>query len=523
VRPALLGIALFVGCGGPADPGPVCEDPPRGPAWAQFADVTRESGIEFEYETPDFKGGGLAVADLDNDGLPEIIAGSRLGGLGVFRNRGGMRFEPADVGIDPALEVSAIAAADLDNDDDQDLVLAGHGSAKLYANQGDGTFVEAATLADTGSTEHVLPVDLDGDGRLDLYFGNYDLQRPPDTLNRVFMNQGALQFAFAGTAGAGQTWTSTAFDIDDDGDLDLYVANDTLAYDFGDGPVAQRGATVDLVLRNDGMSAGMPTLVDVAADYNLDEARSSMSGLLGDFDEDGLLDLFVTNWGAKKLYVRTPLGSYVERGVELGVAGIGRTNARCVDGTDAESCLLLSWAAALSDFDLDGHEELIVVNGETEFGRTPPVLVYTRGPTGTYTEAATDIPCQDSRGMIVTDLDGDGDQDVVTAPKSDPLSIYKNLTTPEPHTYLRLQLRGQISNRDGRGAVVTLRLQSGRTLTRVVGSGGVLHSSGPAEAFFGLGDEIVEELRIKWPTGRIATTTSPFGSLVISEDSIESL
>ena len=502
--------AVLGACNGAPDEPVIC-DPPRGPAWGRFADVTGESGIDFRYASTDFKGGALAVADLDNDGLPDIVAGRRVGGTKVFRNRGAMRFaEITASGIPSDARASAIAVADFDNDDDRDVILASKDLATVFANQGDGTFVEVLALRDTGATEHLLPVDVDGDGLLDLYVGNYDSKSRDDTANQLYLNRGGLQFALAGTFGGGLTWTTTAFDFDADGDQDLYVANDTLGPDFGAGPIAPAPFPVDHFLRNDGIGPdGLPQFTDIAASLGLTEPRSSMSGLLGDFDDNGLLDLFVTNWGAKKLFLRGQDGGFTEGAAMHGLSGIARVNEGCDLATDNANCLVLSWAAALADFDLDGHDEVVIVNGETQIGTPPPpVLFYKRGPAAIYSEVASDLPCQDTRGMIVTDLDNDGDPDIVTAPKAAALSIYEN-REPAAGKALRLQLRGQASNRDGVGAQVTLRLASGRVLTRVVGSGGVLHSSGPAEAVFGLGDDRVSELEIRWPSGRRDLTTSP--------------
>jgi hypothetical protein len=492
---------------------------------AQFADVTHDSGIDFQYETVDFKGGGLAVADLDGDGLPEIVAGRRIGGLALFHNLGSLRFrQVTDSGLDDGAMITAIAAVDLDNDGDIDLVLAGPGVAHVMANQGDGTFREAARFDGSGMTEHVLPVDLDGDGRLDLYFSNYDVRNSTGTLNRVYMNRGNLQFDFTGTAGAGATWSTSAFDIDGDGDQDLYVANDTLLADFGR-PVPSSPSTSglhpDLILRNDGIGPdGAPRFTDVAADMGMITPRSSMGGLVTDFDDDGRLDLYIPNLGAKKLFLRDPAGAFIESAAMLGVDGIVRRNASCGPDTENEDCLLLSWSAAQSDFDLDGYDELMVVSGNTEIGKPPPVLLFARGPELPYHEVSPNIDCLDARGLVVTDLDGDGDQDVVISQKEGPLTVYKNIGKPAPGMWQQVELHGQASNREGVGAVVTAHLASGRSLTRIIGAGGIIHSSSPAEAFFGLGHDRVDTLEVLWPSGRRTEVIRPSpGSLRLEEGS----
>jgi hypothetical protein len=491
----------------------------------RFTNVTPVSGVDFQYITMDFKGGGLAVADLDGDGLPEIVAGRRVGGLALFHNLGGLRFAPvagAVSGLDDSLAITAIAAADLDNDGDCDLVLAGPGTAYVMANQGDGTFVEAARFDDSGLTEHVLPVDLDGDGRLDLYFGNYDIRNGLDTVNRLYLNRGDLQFGAATLAGGGMTWATTAFDFDGDGDQDLYVANDTLLADFGTPgePPPTSALHADLLLRNDGPGPdGVPRFTDIADAMGLAQPRSSMGGVLGDFDDDGVFDLYVPNYGAKKLFLRDPTGRFVDEGAAaLGVSGTVRQNASCVPHTDVETCLLLSWSAALSDFDLDGYDELLLVSGETVLGDPPPVLLFARDAKLPYHEVAPDIDSIDARGLVVTDLDGDGDQDVVISPKQGALQVYETRGTPTARRWLRVLLHGHASNRQGVGAIVTLHLASGRTQMRVVGAGGVIHSAVPAEAFFGLGTDEVSAVEVQWPSGRHSEVSGrSTGSLIVEE------
>lgn len=518
---AILGMIVVAACDGTPEPlpEPTC-DPPRGPPMGRFVDVTEQAGIAFVYAATGFQGGGLAVADLDGDGRADIVAARRAGGLAVFQNLGSLGFrEVADSGIAATTAATAIGAADLDNDGDRDLVLVGEAVTQVMRNRGDGRFDEAARFAEAGTTEHVLPVDLDGDGLLDLYFSHYDLRSAVGPRNRLYMNRGGLQFAAAGMAGIGLSWTATAFDFDTDGDQDLYVANDTLLPDFGTGESATSLWPGDVFLRNDGPGPdGVPSFTDVAVELGLAAPRSSMGGILGDFDEDGRLDLYVPDFGAKKLFLRDPAGAYVESAATFGLSATARVNAQCPPGVRAEECLVLSWSAALADFDLDGHDELVVGNGETSPGDVPPVLMFARGTERAFDELSPEIPCMDARGLVVTDLDADGDLDIVIAPKDGPLAVYENRGTP-PKTWLHVTLRGRASNREGVGAVVTAYLASGRTIIRPIGAGGVIHTATPAEAFFGLGDDEVERIEVRWPSGRrTEMLRPPTGvSLVIDE------
>lgn len=512
-------IVLLGACGAPDDRAyPGCSDPARGPTTSWFDDVTAESGIEFSYSSPDFAGGGLAVADLDNDGLPDIVAGRRVGGLAIFHNRGSLRFEQvSDSGVDASMAVTAIAATDLDNDGDRDLVIAGP-VATILANQGDGSFREAVRFDNPGATEHILPVDLDRDGLLDLYFSNRDPTSNERTLNRVYMNRGTLVFADAGTAGDGLSWTTSAFDIDGDGDQDLYVANDTLLADFGR-PGATSSLPADLLLRNDGLDQdGVPRFTDIASELGLDTPRSSMGGVVGDFDNDGRLDLYVPNLGANKLLLRTADGAFVESAATFGLDATSRLNAECGLDTRYEDCLFLSWSAVLTDFDLDGYDELLVMNGMTAPDRLPPPLLFARGAELSYYELSPDLACTDARAAIAADLDGDGDQDVVISNKEGPLAVYRNRGSPTPGASLRVDLHGVASNREGIGARVIAHLTDGRAPIQVVGAGGVVHSSSPAQAFFGLGTATVEMLEVQWPSGRRTEVDHPRpGVLVVVE------
>ena len=483
-----------------------------------IAPAASNGGIVFVYATDSFQGGALAVVDLDGDDLPEIVAARRDGGNVVLRNRGGLQFEAVATGIDASLGAHAIAAVDLDNDGDRDVVLAAANVAYLFANQGNGTFREAGQLIDSGMTEHVLATDLDSDGALDLYFSNYDLRNASNSENRLYRNNGGIEFAPAVRLGAGLSWAATAFDVDDDGDRDLYVANDTLVHDSGDAPPPTTSTLpVDLLLRNDGRGRDGWRFTDVAADFGLATPRSSMGGLVGDFDGDNRLDLFVTNFGAKKLFVRDETNHFVDRAAELGVVAARRNDVLCAD-SQAPYCLLLSWSAAASDFDLDGFDELLVDNGVAVVGDVPPALLFTRGDELVFREVTPLIGCIDARGLVVTDLDLDGDQDIVVAPANGLLQIFETRGRPAPQAWLRVLLHGHASNREGIGAVIAVRMSSGRMQTRVVAPGGTVHSASPPEAFFGLGRDRVDRVEILWPSGKRSERIGPvFGTIVVEE------
>lgn len=503
-RIAALLLAAASGCDGgpPADPGPACADAPRGPAAGLFVEVSNQlagrplSAVE----------GGAVIADLDGDRDLDIVSYGLLAPVALHQNEGALRFADATVrsGLDPALSASAGARADLDRDGDPDLILATAEGLRIYENAGDASFVERGGGGIAGvdwSTGNIAPIDLDGDGLVDLHL-TITGEQPAD---RLLLNAGDFVLIdvteAAGLTEQGLGWTAAVHDFDGDGDADLHVANDTFVEDTGLEPLPAVEFPVDALLRNDSDPSGI-RMTDVTAALGLDEPHSSMGALVADFDEDGRLDLYISNLGRNKLYLRQAGGGFREAAEELGVAVTRRRGPACDADSGRTECLLVSWGAALADFDLDGRTELIVVHGHIEGRQAQPAVMFDRDAHGRFIEVDPELACTGARALLPADLDGDGDLDLLATGNDGPLRLYENRTV-RGGGWLRLRLRGDRSNAGAIGAVVHARLGDGRPLVRAVGAGGVVHTGLPLVVHLGLGDASLESLEITWPSGAV--------------------
>lgn len=552
-----LGAWAMIACGGPdqappRNPPPV-EPPPAGaplpdspPSGAKgrhaagfvtLEDATGGSGIDFRHVNGasgnkymvETLGSGLCVFDFDGDDRQDVyfVQSGRLPGyesseqLGseLFRNRGGGRFdkvEDAAGAAGPQRYGFGCVAGDIDGDGDRDLYVTYYGPNVLYRNDGKGHFVDVTDEAGVGDPlwgAGAAFADYDGDGDLDLYVANYvawnleenpycgenrpgyrtvchpkNFDSQPDVLYR---NRGDGTFedvsSQAGIVdrtgkGLGVIWV----DYDDDGDEDLYVANDDtpnfLFRNEGNGTFREIGALAGVAMSEDGIpQAGMGTD-------------------MGDYDNDGLIDLFVTNLAEEtnELYRNVGGGIFEHATFSAGLGG--------------PSLLYLGFGTFFFDPDLDGDLDLFVANGhiidnielfsDTITFHQPPSLYRNLG--NGRMEPAADQAGEAlrrlyvGRGAVPFDIDDDGDEDVIMAQNDGPAVVLRNAGAPS-RAWIVITLRGTPPNRDAIGARVTLESTGGRQV-RQARTGRSYLSQGDRRIHFGLPEGVaIDRIVVRWP------------------------
>jgi len=477
------------------------------------------SGVSVTHQpdlTLPYSGGiGVAVGDIDGDGRPDLVAPSGLGATYVFRNEGAWRF--ADVsaksGVDGRSVANGASLCDVDGDGDLDLFLStdeprAQGTLFFYRNAGDGTFTDetsAAGFADTSAITSVVCSDLDEDGLLDVYvsaYGFVGMSGFPGRQDAFFRNRGDGTFGDLATRvgfdANGLTWTVAASDYDRDGDLDLYVANDTFVEDDGKrplpAPVNIPGTSApgpgDALYRNDGPGAdGYPVFTNVTSNAGAVVAapRSTMGILAEDLTGDGVPDYYLSNYGRKALLQGSSARTFTDATSAFGLE----------DTKDPVGDLLVSWSSALQDIDLDGHRDLVLLDGDLHGQQQ--VQSEWRGTATGFQTVQPDLPTMLARALVTADLDGDGDLDLSLTNWRGATRLFENVAShpgSAPAGWIAVVAKARTSAPEGRGAVVTV-----GGVAKTIGAGGVLDSSGPAEARFGLGAATSTDVDVLWPSG----------------------
>jgi hypothetical protein len=457
-----------------------------------WSDATATSGLTAPVGTPYF-GRGAAAEDFDGDGDIDLVTGdgSPGGMIRLFRNQGPAVFVDAGaVGLGADSDLKGLAAVDYDDDGDVDLALCRRALGfALYANDGTGFFTDVTAAAGLANGAFVAEcygctwLDYDLDGRPDLYVSRrqpWGATSPIGAPNLLFRNLGGGAFApvpgAAGAAGTHLSFLAEPADWDDDGDLDLLVADD-----FGG---LYPGTGLGQVLwRNDG-AAGF---TDVTAAYGVTTPIAAMGAAFADLDRDGDLDYFLTNdprghvLGVNRL---TTTGGFTDDAAAWGVRELGN----------------VGWGCAFFDFDADGYEDLYVsqVAAPSRLFRNNagvPPMVDQAAAVGLALTMPSNAP-----DVIAADFDGDGDLDLFETIAGATGRLMLN-PGGGANGWFKVKAEGRTSGRSALGARVRV-LAGGSWQRRTIRSRTGYLSSGPLETHFGLGAApSVDQVEVRWPAG----------------------
>jgi enediyne biosynthesis protein E4 len=522
---------------------PIPDDYPR----VTFTDVTAEAGLSFRHfagerstQLPEDMGSGAAWGDFDNDGDDDLFIVNISGPLtwseaehqsspavaALYRNDGG-RFVDVTEAAGLAIRGCGMGAAwgDADGDGFLDLVVTTCDRLWLFRNRGDGTFedVTAASGLDrfTGFWAGASWADYDRDGDLDLYVTGY-VQYPRDRIaggrvslqfeaevpftlnpsafaperNLLLQNDGRGRFADvaeeAGVSDRGGRSLSAAWcDFDDDGWLDLYVANDV---------------SDNALFRNLGNGA----FEDVSHATWVADPRGAMGLAVGDWDRDGDFDIFVTHWVAQEnaFYSNLRAGAPGDAPGRL----VFRDLADQL-GLGQVSLEFVQWGTAFFDYDHDGRLDLLAVGGSTFQDPADPrrllpmrhQLFWNRDDhdgfheVGALSGAAFTEPTV-GRGAALADFDGDGDLDILIVNHSGHARLLRN-DGGNARPWLQVRARG-LRDPSGFGAMVTVRTGD-VTQRQQIGAQSSYLSQHAHMAHVGLGDhEVADEVTVRFPSGR---------------------
>ncbi|MFZ0743003.1 MAG: CRTAC1 family protein [Terracidiphilus sp.] len=513
--------------------------------FSRFVDVAEAAGLTqvmfYGEETKatyitEIMGGGCAFFDYDNDGWMDIfiLGGRRLEEIPsgasnrLYRNNRDGTFTDVTkaAGLMDAAWAVGVCVGDYNNDGFEDLYVTYYGQNRLYRNNGNGTFSDVTAQSGLGSTairfgSGCTFVDYNRDGWLDLFVSNYadvdlatmpkpSLERPncnfdgvpvncgpsglPLPTHALYRNNGDGTFtdvskesgvaAMRGSYGL----TAAAFDVDEDGWPDIFVACDS---------------TPSLLLMNnhDGTFREEALLRGVALSDNGKEMAGMGVGI-GDYDCDGHLDIARTHYmnQATGLYHNLGKGEFEDVTAQAGLIHERR---------------FVSWGTGLFDLDNDGNPDIFLVTGQVypeleafnpKYPRRGPRILFRNQGDGTFLQLTDEAgPALDarhvSRGCAFGDFDNDGDLDIVIMNQNEPPTLLRN-DAPAGNHWIKVRLQGTKSNRSAIGSRVVVRC-GGKTQVQELMSQSSYVSSNDPRLHFGLGPCETVDLEVRWPLGTV--------------------
>lgn len=505
---------------------------------SRFVDITDSAGIRFVHNNgafgkkylPESMGSGSAFLDYDSDGDLDILLVNSTNWPGhgtapsfpaLYRNNGDGTFTDvtSDAGLAREMYGLGAAIADYDNDGDPDIYITCLGADRFFRNNGDGTFIDFGEPAGVRNNDFAISaawLDYDRDGFLDLFVCNYvqwtvetDLfcsldgvnksyctpESYPGVPSRLFRNRGDGTFEDSTEkAGVfdptGKALGVVVLDYNNDGNPDLFVANDTqpnkLYSNNGDGTFTERGTEAGVAFSEMGI------------------ARAGMGVDAADYGDNGYPGLLIGNFSNEMiaLYHNEGTGLFID---DAPSSTVGQS-----------SLLTLTFSTFFFDYDLDGELDIFAANGhvhddiqkvqqQVQYAQ-PPHLFHNAGNRRfvEVTSQAGDLarPIV-ARGAAYGDIDNDGDPDLLVNTNGGKAFLFRNELTPAPN-YVRIHLQGTKSNRDGIGSRVLLHLKDGSTKSRTVKAGTGYCSQSELPITFGLQpSDIIESLTIEWASGGV--------------------
>ncbi|MDC3132802.1 CRTAC1 family protein [Flavobacteriaceae bacterium] len=497
-----------------------------------FKEIAEQAGINHYFEVYEgMFGGGACVLDFDNDGFEDLyLTGGRQPdqllhnqGNGSFKNV----FEKSGLEITGEFATQGVAAADVNRDGLTDLFISTlteidpdriipRARNLLFLNKGNGKFEEVGQAYGIAHAESfstgVAFGDVNADGYPDIYVGNYftdyegGLKEISDATivnagktakGYLYINKKGKRFVNSykayGLEHRGFSFGGVFTDFDNDHDMDIIVNND-----FG------YKAKPNYLLEN---QYPKKKFKYVEKDKEMDLRINAMGAAVGDYDEDGWLDYFITNirfnWLMKNQGAVRP---FIDEAKVMGL-----------------NLFTISWGANFADFDHDGDLDLFVANGDLNPNCVPMHNFYFENELGKFNEKSNEFGLRDyglGRGSVVFDLENDGDLDLLLINQEAVMEYGAPSTTRlyrNDHAngnYIKIALRGKYATHEGLGARVDL-YTGGKKIIQEVDGGNSSHlSHNSRNVHFGLGNtSYIDSVKVIWPGGK----TQKIGRLDVNQ------
>ncbi|MFY0591004.1 CRTAC1 family protein [Roseivirga sp.] len=438
-----------------------------------FSDLSVQSGIDNLGSNH-----GISFGDINNDGLEDIYISVRESGIPnkLYLNRGNFIFEEIaeSAGVNSTGNTTAATWGDVNNDGFLDLYIGNTNTPNtLYINNGDLTFRDITMTAGVGDPfdpRSVQFADVDNDGYLDIYIHNYNTENvlyknnQDNTFSDVTTESGALNIDPA--------MGTIFFDLDDDGDLDLYMLNDG-----GDA----------VLFENDGTGK----FEDITEGSGLGIFCACMGVDFGDYDLDGDWDIYISNYGVNYFFENNGDKTFTSKGSDYDLNDSG-----------------MGWGTFWFDYDNDGDQDIYLANHQ--FISSKPNKLYQNNGGSDFEWISADTNIESpyaSFGTAAADVNNDGNMDIVVANWGTTASNQLFGREVQDNNAVLVKAIGTESNTSAIGAVVKIKTGDKVQMDQITGATGYASQSSLV-LHFGVGRfEIIDEMTIEWPSGAIDVYT----------------